>query len=122
MASPDTGAIQIHIPSYRTLQRFRDVLQESVYINSGYRSPVYNAEIGGSPNSYHKELIAWDLYSLDTPYEDRVRVAREVGFTGIGIYPRKNFTHVDMGRRRTFYGSRRDKQMYEAMTTQEIIL
>lgn len=53
------------------LQALRDQLGVAIYITSGYRSPEYNAEIGGTENSYHKwrfggvNQVIWavDFYS-----------------------------------------------------------
>lgn len=116
MASPDTGAIRIHLPSLIALQKYRD-LTGATRVLSGYRTPVYNASIrGSSPTSYHKNLIAWDVALGDLHPLDAEQAAREAGFTGIGRYPSRKFMHMDLGRPRTWYGSVKDKKAWEVLT------
>ena len=44
-----------------TLERIRERLGHPIIITSGYRSPVLNAAVGGSPNSAHMQGWAADL-------------------------------------------------------------
>lgn len=44
-----------------SLQVLRDILGESIYINSGYRSPSHNKSIGGVKGSQHTLGKAGDL-------------------------------------------------------------
>lgn len=112
LSSPDTGAIQVHLPSYVALQAYRN-LSGRTRILSGYRSPIYNARLrGSSPRSLHKELIAFDV---DLTGKDPIKeeeFARQAGFTGLGRYPTREFMHMDMGRPRHWYGSKKDKQWW----------
>src|SRR5687767_4001392 len=45
----------------KNLQVLRDHLKEPVRLNSGYRSPEYNARIGGAKSSQHKLAKAADI-------------------------------------------------------------
>ena len=45
----------------KNLQVLRDYLGKSITINSGYRSPKYNAKIGGVKNSQHVKGKASDI-------------------------------------------------------------
>ena len=40
------------------LERIRNNFNEPVIINSGYRTPTWNAKIGGAKNSYHMKGMA----------------------------------------------------------------
>lgn len=50
----------------RSLVKNMDVIREAVgkpiIINSGYRSPKHNQEVGGVKNSYHTKGMACDFY------------------------------------------------------------
>jgi hypothetical protein len=118
LASPDTGAIRIDIASLVCLQRLRDVVGPLVVI-SGYRSPLHNAYVGGEPNSQHKVHIAFDLSTYGKDYLTVVTAAKAAGFTGIGLYPSRNFIHVDRGPVRFWFGNQNDKQWY-AQVSQDI--
>ena len=84
----------------KNLQVLRDYLGKSITINSGYRSPKYNAKIGGVKNSQHVKGKAADIVVKGmTPKE--VALVLEglidkgwIKQGGIGIYP--NFTHYDI--------------------------
>lgn len=115
MSSPDTGAIRVHLPSYNALQQYRN-LSGPTRLLSGYRSPVYNARVGGGALSQHKEAIAWDVDVTMHHYLDAVEAARQAGFTGLGYYPSRGFLHMDMGRPRFWWGTRKDKLIWEGLT------
>jgi uncharacterized protein YcbK (DUF882 family) len=83
------------------LQVLRDHIGEAVFLNSGYRSPKYNARIGGAKNSMHMQAKAADIttksYSpkqLKSIIEKLIKEGKmENG--GIGLYP--SFVHYDVG-------------------------
>lgn len=45
----------------RILQQVRDTFGKPIYINSGYRSPLVNAKVGGVRNSFHVKGCAVDI-------------------------------------------------------------
>lgn len=63
------------------LERLRHICGDRpLRILSGYRSPAYNAKVGGAPHSQHLYNRAADIPS---GYAS-VRQAEQAGFTGIG--------------------------------------
>jgi len=81
------------------LERIRELAgNRGVTVNSGYRTPSYNAKIGGAKESYHMRGQAADISvngvaptSMATYAEKALGEAGIVG--GIGLYA--NFVHVD---------------------------
>jgi len=84
----------------KNLQVLRDAIGKSITINSGYRSPKYNAKIGGVKNSQHVKGKASDLRVAGmTPKEVALVIEGlieqgKMKQGGIGIYP--NFVHYDI--------------------------
>ena len=78
-------------------------------INSGYRSPAYNAkQDGAAKNSYHMSGMALDVDMTRFGNTDQFRntfieYASQEGIGGIGTY--NSFIHIDIGPRR-IWGSR----------------
>lgn len=88
-------------------QKIRDYINAPIYISSGYRCAYYNQVVGGVYNSYHTQGLAADLvtemgaralfdfikemYSCD--------LIPELSFCY--LYTKKNFVHVDIGRKRS---------------------
>ena len=62
----------------RGLDRVRRVLGRPLEISSGYRSPVLNREVGGSPRSRHRAGLAADFVCKPwgTPYQICARLMR----------------------------------------------
>uniref|UniRef100_UPI00165122DE YcbK family protein n=1 Tax=Methylobacterium sp. B34 TaxID=95563 RepID=UPI00165122DE len=79
-----------------TLNRFQQIFPE-IEITSGYRSPSYNAGVGGARSSRHMHGDAFD-FSGKGVSEDRARDAmnwlRSEGAKGFGTYNDGSF-HVD---------------------------
>ena len=88
------------IPAFYThlglLEQMRSELGFDIIINSGYRCPEHNAEVGGAPQSWHL------LFATDVSHEDddsyklkaMYKMALNLGFGGIGLY--ENHIHLDL--------------------------
>ena len=93
----------------KNMQVLRDYLGKKVNVHSGYRSPTYNAKIGGVKNSFHKVALACD-FSVDgvTPIQMRAIIEKLIAEGrmdkgGLGTYG--TFTHYDaQGVNRRWYG------------------
>ena len=81
-------------------------LGTTLNINSAYRSPAYNAKIGGAKNSQHVKGQAVDVNQVGWSTSDRqnlLSVSYAKGIRGIGVY--NSFTHLDIGGKRAWgYG------------------
>ena len=69
-------------------------------INSGFRTPKHNAEVGGKVTSSHLKGLAVDISCTNS--NDRFLlegILREVGFTRIGMG--STFIHVDIDKEKT---------------------
>jgi uncharacterized protein YcbK (DUF882 family) len=82
------------------LQVLRDFLGEPIHVNSGYRTPAYNAKIGGEPNSFHKKAMASDItVKSKTPKQlhtiiEKLIAEKKMKQGGLGLYP--GFVHYDV--------------------------
>jgi uncharacterized protein YcbK (DUF882 family) len=61
-----------------------------IRVVSGYRTPRPGS------HSNHCKGRAVDLIVPGVPDEEVARMVREIGFTGVGVYPRSQFVHVDI--------------------------
>ncbi len=78
-----------------------------IHIISGYRSPVYNALLVRSgrraaKRSLHMQGQAIDLRIPGLHPKVVRRAALELGYGGVGYYPRLKFVHLDSGPFRTW--------------------
>jgi len=67
-------------------------------VNSGYRDPQHNREVGGAKSSLHIAFNALDLRPENGDPHQWAAALREMrlhDFGGIGIYITKNFIHID---------------------------
>jgi uncharacterized protein YcbK (DUF882 family) len=84
----------------QNLQKIRDVIDEPIYINSGYRSKEHNDKVGGVTNSYHTKGMAADihvkgmnsrqLYTAISQLMDKGTIKKG----GLGLY--NTFVHYDI--------------------------
>jgi hypothetical protein len=73
-------------------------------VSSGYRSPSYNARVGGAKRSQHMKGNAIDISTrgmTQAEVKSLISEASRVGFTGIGIYNDESL-HFDVGPRRAW--------------------
>ena len=102
LSAPPVGQL---VPMRENAYRLIDVLEwlrmedgtASVLVNSWYRSPLYNAAIGGVPHSMHLTLGACDIVKVGrSPSEvaDMLEGHPDAKLLGIGRY--KSFTHLDV--------------------------
>jgi uncharacterized protein YcbK (DUF882 family) len=79
--------------------------KDEIRIFSGYRSAQTNAHIeGAAKNSQHIQARALDIH---LPNVDNDAVAldfRQIVYGGVGMYPGREFTHMDMGSLRRWVG------------------
>ena len=80
------------------LQSIRDHFGKAVNINSGYRTPQYNAKVGGAAQSQHCYGTAADITVKDVGVETVAAYARKImtDWGGVGIYKAQGFTHIDV--------------------------
>ena len=84
----------------QVVTNLEQVSQEVGYqlqVTSGYRSPEYNARVGGAKASQHVQGNATDIVQSGLTVEQRqafISAAIDAGFTAIGVY--NTFTHVDI--------------------------
>jgi uncharacterized protein YcbK (DUF882 family) len=96
-----TGSILIDPDAMDSLQLMRTIFGRPLTINSAYRSPLYNARVGGAPMSTHKLGKGFDI-ALKIYIKDELhRAAVKAGFQGFGLNYR-TFIHVDKGGFRTW--------------------
>ncbi len=90
-----TDEILIDMSLVRYLQAIRDWAGSSITINSGYRTPVHNQNIGGASGSQHLYGKAADIIcSGKTPLQLAQR-AETLGMKGIEWNSDLNYTHID---------------------------
>ena len=79
------------------LQSLRDKIGKAVYISrgGGLRCKIYNKKIGGYVNSPHLLGKAVDIHAKNMSLIQLARLARDIGFTRVGIYPHSYFIHID---------------------------
>jgi N-acetylmuramoyl-L-alanine amidase len=90
------------VPVARLLDTLREEMGAPIRLLSVYRSPAYNAAIGGAKASQHTRFTAADFTCADgrrpEDWAARLRAHRRAGVFhgGIGVYPAKGFVHVDV--------------------------
>ena len=82
------------------LQVLRDELKSPIIINSGYRSPNYNARVGGAKRSQHLIGTACDIVVIGHTPQEVAFVIEELIRAGKmkqgGLKAYNSFTHYDI--------------------------
>lgn len=96
--------VRLHPYSPIMLQAIRDLFGKAITINSGYRSPEHNANVGGAPQSTHVYGMGFDLTAKDlNALWDAVRLVKQSNKAWIGGMKKYNtFIHVDCWIERTW--------------------
>lgn len=93
MACPCCGLCEMHPRFMKELERFRQMVDVKLRINSGMRCKAHNAILpNASPNSMHLQGLAADIQWNGSKFM-MLRIALAT-FDGIGIS--KEFLHVDL--------------------------
>ena len=95
------------------LQKIRDHFGKPVIVNSAYRTPRWNAEQGGEPNSLHTQGKAADIVVQGINALDVAKYAVSIGCKGVGWYPYANFVHVDTRTGTTYWVKRTASSVYD---------
>ena len=98
VACHGTGRLLIVPEFLDRIDLLRRMLGSPIRLLSGYRSPYHNARVGGAVFSRHLKADAGDLSTVGLDRKELLRLARSVGFTGMGYY--NTFLHIDLGRPR----------------------
>lgn len=77
------------------LEAIRNHFDNPIIINSGYRTPAWNAKVGGVSNSYHCKGMAADIHVKGRTSKEVAEYANKIMTTG-GIIQYTNFVHIDV--------------------------
>jgi len=81
----------------KELEKVRQFIDSPIIITSGYRTPAWNAYVGGVRRSYHLYGKAVDIRVTGMPLQDlAIYVANLTEFKGYGVCTARNFLHCDM--------------------------
>ena len=80
------------------LQSIRSHFAAPVVIHSAYRTPQYNAKVGGAAHSQHCYGTAADISVRGQTPAAVAAYARELmpDWGGVGVYAGQGFTHIDV--------------------------
>jgi uncharacterized protein YcbK (DUF882 family) len=103
---PNHRHVRVDDELVEKLQQLRDRLNVPLIINSAYRCPERNKQVGGADNSQHLYGKAADisLHTIPLQIEEIKRIARQIGFTGVGLY--NTFIHLDVRHRQADWDNR----------------
>lgn len=85
------------------LESVASTLGVTLDITSAYRSPAYNASVGGAKKSQHTLGNACDIVQTgwsDSQRANFITTCYNAGIRGFGVY--NSFTHVDIGSKRAW--------------------
>lgn len=78
------------------LEIIRKSLKAPVIINSGYRTPEWNAKTGGAKCSYHMKGMAADIAVKGHTTKEVAEIASRILGNHGGVIRYTNFVHVDV--------------------------
>lgn len=88
------------------LQKIRDHFGKSVTVNSGYRCPIHNPKVGGSPSSHHMRGQAADIWISGVAPRKIAEYAEQIGVKRIGLYETEKdgyFVHIGSDTKKRFW-------------------
>jgi len=76
---------------------FEGFFGKKVVMNSGYRTPWHNYDVGGAAKSYHTRCMAADFFIPGVSKRKLVAFAKRSRFVGgLGCYSGRKFIHIDV--------------------------
>ncbi|MEQ1792814.1 MAG: DUF882 domain-containing protein [Nitrospira sp.] len=101
-ATGEVSAIDVRVLEHVNLVQKKLGGDREIHIISGYRSPEYNAQLvragrRAARNSLHMQGQAIDLQIPGIHPKVIRQAALELGYGGVGYYPRAKFVHLDSG-------------------------
>ena len=101
-ATGEVSVIDVRLLEHVNLVQKKLGGDREIHIISGYRSPEYNAKLvrtgrRAARNSLHMQGQAVDLRVPGIHPKVIRQAALELGFGGVGYYPRSKFVHLDSG-------------------------
>ena len=98
----EVGAMDVRVIEHVNLVQKKLGGDREIHVVSGFRSPEYNAILVRSgrraaKNSLHMQGQAIDVQIAGVPPKTIRQVALELGYGGVGYYPRSQFVHLDSG-------------------------
>lgn len=97
LASKDGAKeLLISLELLEVLEEIREHFNKPVIVNSGYRTPTWNAKVGGAGNSYHCKGMAADIRIKDISPKEIAKFASEYMKDQGGVICYTNFVHVDV--------------------------
>ena len=100
LASKDrANLVLLHPALILGLQTIRDHVGKPIRVSSGYRSPEHSIERRKANPGTHSQGIAADIRVKPEDRYRFIKLAYELGFTGIGVSNR--FVHLDISKTRS---------------------
>jgi zinc D-Ala-D-Ala carboxypeptidase len=94
-----TGSNEMQTHFVERLQELRDLCGFALPVISGYRDPTHPIEAAKSKPGWHSKGLAADISCGAMYAHEIVRLAMQLGFTGIGVSQRDEkprFIHLDL--------------------------
>lgn len=98
----ETGENRMNVEFMDKLQALRIRYGKPMFITSGYRSPQHSIEKAKAAPGTHAQGIACDIRVQGADAHELVKLALEMGFTGVGVSQKSTgarFIHLDIAPR-----------------------